>query len=258
MPKPKKWDSGQEGRRWAFLKEPRLLGLLAVLAVVGFGVGYLISTQMLYPLPPPPDDLLPVPDLFGQTPEEATDTLEAMGLYLGSADSMNHPEVPAGRILGQSPLPGQLSLPDQPVRIAVSTGRETRPVPDVRGLHAGRARTILEAAGFVVQEDSVDSEAPRGEVLVTGPEPGTMAQIPMEVRIRVSMGPEEFEMPLLLGLSEEDARSVLDSLGLVLEDVETRFRFGRDQGLVVEQVPTARTTVQEGASVRLVVGRRGQ
>jgi beta-lactam-binding protein with PASTA domain len=72
------------------------------------------------------------------------------------------------------------------------------------------------------------------------------------------MGPPEFEMPLLLGLSEEQARSVLDSLGLILSEVETRFRFGRDQGLVVEQEPPASATIQEGASVRLVVGRRGQ
>jgi beta-lactam-binding protein with PASTA domain len=258
IPKREKSESGGEGRRWTFLKEPRTLGLLAGLAVVGFGGGYLVSTQVLYPLPPPPGDLFPVPDLFGQTVEQASDTLEAIGLILGSADSMNHPEVPAGRILGQSPLPDQLSLPGQSVRIAISTGRERRPVPDVLGLQAHRARTILETSGFTVQEDSTDSDAPRGQVIQTGPEPGTLAEVPMEVRIRVSMGPEEFEMPLLLGLSEDDARAVLDSVGLVLDSVETRFRFGRDQGLVVEQVPPARTMVQEGGAVRLVVGRRGQ
>jgi serine/threonine-protein kinase len=232
--------------------------LLAVLAVLGFGGGYLISTQVLYPLPPPPGDLFPVPDLTGRTPEQATDTLEALGLVIGSADSLYHPTVPVGNILGQDPLPGQLSLAGQQVQVAISLGRERRPVPDVRRLQAHRARTILETSGFVVVEDSADSDAPRGQVLAVGPEPGTLGEIPMEVRIRVSMGPDEFEMPLLLGLTEEDARSVLDSLGLVLDGVETRFRFGRDQGLVVEQTPPPRTMIQEGSSVRLVVGRRGQ
>ncbi|MBT8395731.1 MAG: PASTA domain-containing protein, partial [Gemmatimonadetes bacterium] len=71
------------------------------------------------------------------------------------------------------------------------------------------------------------------------------------------MGPPEFQMPRLIGLSEEDALAVLDSLGLVVGEVETRFRFGRDQGMVVEQEPPARSMVQEGATVRLVVGRRG-
>ena len=90
------------------------------------------------------------------------------------------------------------------------------------------------------------------------PEPGTDATIPMDVHLLVSMGPPEFEMPLLLGLPEGQARAVADSLGLVVGDVETRFRFGRDQGLVVEQGPPAGTLVQEGSAVRLVVGRRGQ
>jgi serine/threonine-protein kinase len=90
------------------------------------------------------------------------------------------------------------------------------------------------------------------------PEPGTEATIPMEVHLSVSRGPPEFEMPLLLGMSEEDARFLLDSLGLVVGEVEIRFRFGRDQGLVVEQSPPPRGRVQEGDTVRLAVGRRGE
>lgn len=98
---------------------------------------------------------------------------------------------------------------------------------------------------------------PGGGVVDMEPEAGTAATIPMEVHISVSVGPPEFEMPLLLGLPEEQARSVLDSLGLLLRDVETRFRFGRDQGMVVEQEPPSGTKVQEGSEVLLVVGRRG-
>jgi beta-lactam-binding protein with PASTA domain len=65
-------------------------------------------------------------------------------------------------------------------------------------------------------------------------------------------------MPLLLGLPEAQATSILDSLGLSLSEVETRFRFGRDQGLVVEQEPPAAAMVERGSAVRLVVGRRGR
>ena len=249
---------GEGSSRLALLAEPRTLGMLAILAVLGFVGGYLISTRVVYPPPPPPGDLMPIPKLAGELPEDAADTLAALGLVLGGVDSLNHPSVPEGRIVGQSPLPGQLSLVGDTVRIALSTGPEQRPVPDVLRLHADWARTILETSGFVVEVDSVDSDAPRGGVVSMAPEPGTEATIPMEVRLSVSMGPPEFEMPLLLGLSEEDARAVLDSLGLNVGEVETRFRFGRDQGLVVEQDPPPESMIQEGATVRLVVGRRGQ
>jgi beta-lactam-binding protein with PASTA domain len=250
--------SGEGDSRWAFLANPRTLGMLAILAVFGFVGGYLFSTRVVYPPPPPPGDLMAIPKLAGKLPEDAADTLAALGLVLGEVDSLNHPSVPAGRIVGQSPLPGQLSLVGDTVRIALSAGPEQRPVPDVLRLHADWARTILETSGFVVEVDSVDSDAPRGGVIAMVPEPGTEATIPMEVRLSVSMGPPEFEMPLLLGLSEEEARAVLDSLGLNVGEVETRFRFGRDQGLVVEQDPPPESMIQEGATVRLVVGRRGQ
>ena len=258
VPKKLRRGSGKRGDRWFFSLSPRMLWSIGILAVVGFGGGYLFTTRVVYPLPPPPGDLFPVPELAGELPEDAVDTLAAVDLILGSVDSMNHPTIPAGRIVGQSPLPGQLSLAGNTVRIAVSIGPEQRPVPDVLRLHANWAQTILETSGFLVSVDSVDSDRPRGTVVDIDPEPGTEATIPMEVRLAVSTGPPEFEMPLLLGLSEEEALSVLDSLGLKIDEVETRFRFGRDQGLIVEQEPPAATMVQEGATVRLVVGRRGQ
>lgn len=253
----KKTESGERSLRWDFLKEPRTLGLLGILAVVGFAGGYIISTRVVYPPPPPPGDLSMVPDLTGETPIAAADTLGTVGLALGSIDSLNHPLVPAGLILGQSPLPGQLSLVGDTVRIALSTGPEQRPVPDVLRLRGDRARMVLETSGFVVSVDSVQSDDPRGGVVSMTPEPGTEATIPMDVRLSVSMGPPEFEMPLLLGLPEEEARAACESLGLEVGDVEIRFRFGRDQGLVVEQEPPARTLIQKGSMVRLVVGRRG-
>ncbi len=247
-----------KGRGWGLSLDPRTLWVLGAVAAGGLAAGYLFSTRVLYPLPPPPGDLSAVPDLSGASPQEASDTLAAIGLVLGPMDSLNHPVVPPGRIVGQSPLPGQLSLVGDTVRVTLSTGSEKKPIPDVLRLGGEWARTILETAGFLVLVDSVASEDPRGEVVAIDPEPGTEATIPMEVRLFVSRGPTELSMPLLVGLSEERARSVLDSLGLVVGEVETRFRFGRDQGMVVDQEPPAAASVREGSSVRLVVGRRGQ
>lgn len=249
--------AGEGWGRWAFLKSPRTLGLLVLLSALGFGGGYLIATRMVYPLPPPPGDLFAVPDLHGHDMAAAADTLDSMGLALGISDSLSHPSVPEGHVVGQSPLPGQLAAAGDTIRVALSTGLERRAVPDVRGLAGQRALTILETAGFVVTVDSVDSDEPRGVVIRLEPEAGSIAAVLSPVRIGVSNGPVEFDMPRLLGMEEEEARAVLDSLGLVLDDVETRFRFGRDQGLVVEQDPGPSERVQEGASVRLVVGRRG-
>ncbi len=234
-----------------------LIGV-GLLAGFGFGGGYLISTSVLFPAPPPPGDLTRVPDLSGQRVEDASSLLAELGLSIHPVDSLRHPSFSEGTIVGQSPLPGQLVLVGDTLQVSLSLGPETRSVPDVVRLRADRARMVLEATGFQVTVDSVESGRPRGTVIFMSPEPGTEATVPRGVFLTVSRGPPMVEMPLLLGLQEEEALLVLDSLGLTVSDIQSRFRFGRDQGLVVEQEPPAATLVERGSAVRLVVGRRGR
>lgn len=130
-------------------------------------------------------------------------------------------------------------------------------VPDVRSLDEERARTVLETSGFLVVLDSAESESARGRVIDVYPPPDSVVALPAQVRLVVSTGPPVIRMPFLLGLPETDAAAVIDSLGLVLAEVEEVFRFGRDQGIVVEQEPASEMELRRGSEVRLKVGRRG-
>lgn len=233
-----------------------LLALLAVL-LVGGGGGYLFATQVLFPVPAPPDELTEVPNVHGLSRSEALGRIRDSRLVPLTFDSVRHPTLPAGAVVGQSPVPGQRVLPGDSVRLTLSLGAERRPIPDVYRVRGDRARAVLEATGFGVVVDSVESEYPRGTVLGLDPEPGTEVTLPGEVAVTISLGPPQVEVPLLVGLEEAEAVSRLDSLGLVVAQVTTRFRFGLDQGLVIEQEPDPGTLVERGAAVSLVVGSRG-
>ena len=234
-----------------------LLGV-ALLAALGWIFGYGVATRVLFPAPPPPGDLFAVPDLRGLGLASAEERLAGVGLDLGGVDSLQHPDLPAGLILAQAPLPGQVLRPDTPVRVTVSTGPQTRSVPDVVSLDEDRARIVLETSGFIVDVDTMESEEPRGRVVSVTPPPDRVVALPAEVRMVVSAGPPVVAMPFVLGLEREAAEILLDSLGLVVSDVDEVFRFGRDQGIVVEQEPAADTELQRGSSVRLTVGRGGR
>ena len=233
-----------------------VIGVVGLVAV-GWLFGYVLATQVVFPAPPPPGDLFDVPDLRGLGIASASERLAGAGLELGVTDSLQHPTVAAGLVLGQSPLPGQVARPDMPVRVTVSMGPQSRAVPDVLGLDEASARVVLETSGFVVNVVSTQAEAPRGSVIQISPRPGSTVDLPAEISLVVSAGPPVVSMPLVLGLERAAAESMLDSLGLVVSDVEEVFRFGRDQGIVVEQEPTAETELRRGSSVRLKVGRRG-
>jgi serine/threonine-protein kinase len=232
----------------------RLVAIGGGLVVVGWLVGYLLSTRVLFPAPPPPGDLFEVPDLRGLALATARERLAGSRLTLGPVDSLQHPSVAEALILGQSPLPGQVARADSPVRVTVSLGPQRRAVPDVLRLQADRARIVLQTSGFLVITDSAESELPRGRVVDLSPPPDSVVPLPARVRIFVSTGPPVVAMPFLLGMEEPLALALLDSLGLVYE-VESVFRFGRDQGIVVEQEPASDSLLVRGSDVRLWVGR---
>jgi serine/threonine-protein kinase len=116
---------------------------------------------------------------------------------------------------------------------------------------------VLETSGFLVSVDTAESEIERGRVIEVFPPVDSVIPLPSEVRLLVSTGPPVIVMPFVLGLPEEEARMLLDSLGLVVEEVEEVFRFGRDQGIVVQQEPASDMELERGSGVRLQVGRRG-
>lgn len=226
--------------------------------VLGFGGGYLYATQIVFPVPETVEaDFVEVPDLRGMDAAEAESILVDRGLVPGAVDSISHPDAPRGTVLGQTPFPGQLAVPLGPVGFTISLGPERRPIPDVARLRADQAVTMMEATGFQVEIDSVEAEIPEGRIVSTFPEAGVVLPLPAVVRLSVSQGPPMVAMPALEGTQEEDARVVLDSLGLVVGEVETRFRFGFNQGEVLEQFPPADSLIPAGTRVRLVIGNRG-
>jgi beta-lactam-binding protein with PASTA domain len=234
----------------------RVAGRTLLLGFVGLGIGYLVATQLHFPAPPPPQDLVEVPDLQGRDLVSARERLLEAGLGIGEIDALRHPELDSGIVVGQGPLGGQLAAPNAPVRLTVSLGPQQQAVPDVSRLLGERAIRVLEATGFRVSVDSTDSDFPRGTVIGIDPGPGTVLAVPGDVRIALSRGPALVPMPYLLGIEQGVAVDSLRVLGLDAA-VDTVFRFGRDQGLVVEQIPPADSLLQRGTQVRISVGRRG-
>lgn len=230
-------------------------GILAALG--GLGIGYLVATLFLFPAAKAPDDLIEIPDLAGMNDVDAIMAIQDAGLIPGAVDSLLLPAEPAGTVIGQSPLPGQMGTTSTEVRMTVSAGALRLPIPAVVGLPLASATDLLDAAGLSYQVDTVESDQGSGTVVSVTPEVGQRVEVPSTVALEVSEGAPPVAVPDLVGMEEEAALALIDSLGLVVGEVEAQFRFGLDQGKVVQQEPSPGVTVEAGARVRLVVGRRG-
>jgi beta-lactam-binding protein with PASTA domain len=236
-----------------------LLRGLSVIAMVlaGWGIGYGVATLVMFPRPQLPSTFVEIPDLRQRDLDGAQAELTDVGLVAAELEFLRHPQIDSGRIVAQAPLPGQLALPGESVHLVASLGPDRRPVPDVTRLRGDRAAELLRASGFEVQVDSLESDQPRGRVLELEPAEGTEVALPAAVRLALSLGPPVVDMPDLKGFDIAQARDSLQALGLVVGTVDEVFRFGRDQGRVVDQQPVPATRLQRGSAVRLTVGRQG-
>lgn len=126
--------------------------------------------------PPSPTEFAPpaevtVPALRGSL-GEAVAELRSAGLTLGVVTQADSPE-PTDRVLGQSPVEGQLLPEGDPVDVVVASGWNA--VPEIDRLTLPAAIAALEAAGFVVATDRPED----GIAGVEGSSPAAGTVIPV-------------------------------------------------------------------------------
>ncbi|MCS7282451.1 MAG: Stk1 family PASTA domain-containing Ser/Thr kinase [Anaerolineae bacterium] len=95
------------------------------------------------------------------------------------------------------------------------------PVPNVQGRRWEEARELLEAAGLrFVLEEQKGAVAPEGTVVRQEPPPGERVPAGTEVRLFVAGKPQEIEIPALVNVRSDLARSALEQAGFqVVEQV---------------------------------------
>jgi serine/threonine-protein kinase len=208
---PKRRDRSSKGERserdWK-----RLIIAITAALFAPFAIGYLVAVYVLFPPTEVSGSGTPVPDLVGRTTSEAQRDLVAAGLGEMEITELPHPDVDAGTIIAQSPLPGQQIRPGADVRVALSSGPARVLVPDVLGFSADRAESMLARAGFDVTRSVEESVASEGRVIRTDPEPGQPRTLPASVTIIVSAGPP----------AEPDAGAFPDTTGAAADTTATR------------------------------------
>jgi penicillin-binding protein 1A len=205
---------------------------------------------------------VPVPDVEGLMLEQATALLEEAKFVVEVIESSN-PSFPQGMVVTQDPAAGSLLLQGTPVRITVATeGATPGSVPNVVGLQAAAAKRSLIAAGYLVSETEVVSEAPAGIVLDQDPVGGTSAAAGTPVSIVVSAGPpvttdtteSRVTVPDVVGERLAKAQQTLERAGLVAVVVGTEpTEDAQLYDTVAAQAPNAGASLPNGSSVSLTV-----
>ena len=127
-----------------------------------------------------------VPNVVGMERDQAADALGAAGFKVEVKEEFSA-EIAQGKVISQSPTPGQKVPKGSTVTITVSKGPATVVVPNVVGLAEAAARNKLEGFGLLVDVTyrTVTDPADDGKVLKQVPTPGTEVMQGTTIKLEV-------------------------------------------------------------------------
>ena len=125
-------------------------------------------------------------------------------------------------------------------------------VPDLRGMTVEQATTTLEAKGLKLgQQTPQPSDQPRNTVIAQNPPSGTQVTSGDSVDVTISSGPQQVEVPQVVGLTQNAASAAVQA-----QDLKVSFKSkpsDQPAGQVIGSNPPEGTMVDVGSTVVLFV-----
>ncbi|KAF0091402.1 MAG: sps1 [Fusobacteria bacterium] len=137
--------------------------------------------------------------------------------------------------------------------MSIFNGGAKKIVPDVVGMTQEDAIAKLKESGFQYTIEGIYSEdVDKGEVAEQSPDGNALSPVSVVVKLKVSKGQDEIEVPNVVGSSENEARSVLKAQGFIVE-VAKEFSKEVPLGDVIRQEPGAGEKLLPGEKVLIIV-----
>lgn len=201
---------------------------------------------------------IPLQNFIGMNYSDIESNTELLSRYNFDVIFVINTDSQAGQVLEQEPSAGRSMMVTPEginVTLKVSTGGNIATVPDLRNHSYVEAMNQLSDLGLAVEiENAVSDTITRDYVISSSPLAGEQLSLGSTVYLLVSSGPEiqYVEMPNLVGLSEDAARSKLESARLSYGG-STRVISDYDAGTVIGQSNEAFSTVEEHCKITLTV-----
>ena len=154
---------------------------------------------------------IPVPDLTGLSVDTATGTLRALRLRVGAFPIVESSTVvEEGKVIRWTPT-GEVA-PGTEIRLVVSGGLPTLPVPKLAGLAEADVAAAV-GSDFVLKIVKSASDSPKGTVYGSDPKAGAVVDRGSEIKVYVSTGPAFAIVPNVIGLLPGEASAKLRAAG---------------------------------------------
>ena len=237
-----------------FLRE---VALFAACVVFTGTVGLILVDMVVMPHLVRKGMQVEVPDLVDLTSSHARKKLARYGLRLRLQNPRWDDRILEGRIVSQNPLAFSRVKQNRSVYAVPSKGRRLYAVPDLKGKTLRQARLWIEQSGLEVGEvtDDASSRVREGLVMLQVPEAGEEVDAGHLVSLVISNGPPGriVEVPNLVTLDLEDARTTVAGAGLRVGAIRYEFSTQYLPNVIIRQVPEPGEEVKRGTRINLIV-----
>ena len=198
-----------------------------------------------------------VPDLMRHTANEATAIAGDLGLSVQVDESRRlDPQIPAGQVLAQDPLPGNTTRRARSVRLWLSAGQRAAIVPALNGQTERSAQLRLAQDGFAVTSTSeIRSDGYPGDVIVAQDTPANAPGTSVALLVNRADQSASFVMPDLIGVNGERAAGILRDHGFRVAVVGSTPYPGIPAGVVLRQSPQGGFQLGPGEPISIEVSR---
>ena len=195
-----------------------------------------------------------LPDFSGLTLEEAETKAKEAGLKLETEEDF-HIEIEAGKVISQEP-PYQENYKvkeGSTVHLVISKGQEMVENIKVIGMKKDEAVKALKEIGLVAEvTEDYDDKVEKGYVIEQDIEEGEEVLKGSTLKIKVSLGIEQVEVPNLTGMTEDAAKSALESAKLKWKSTQTTSDASKGNG-VISQTVSPKSVVDKDTEVSITI-----
>ncbi|MCD9876936.1 Stk1 family PASTA domain-containing Ser/Thr kinase [Streptomyces guryensis] len=202
------------------------------------------------------NDKVDVPNLVSLSESDAKSQLDNIGLKVGTVKRQPCDAQSKGNVCSQDPGKGASLKKGEAVNLVVSTGAPKVLVPDVTRLQYDQAKTQLENKGFVVDQQTQESDQPAGLVLKQDPRGGTEKEKGTTITLTVAKTAATVPVPNVAGQSCDDARTALQAAGLTGNCVNAPTTDDNQVNKVISTNPTIGTPVKKNTTVQISIGQK--
>ncbi|MBQ3791693.1 MAG: PASTA domain-containing protein, partial [Clostridia bacterium] len=194
------------------------------------------------------------PDLTGMDELTTYASIIQASLRVGKVTYAPSDSIARGRVLSQSPAPGDMVAINTPVDVVLCSGPEGIQMPDVIGIQYELAQETLTRSYMITNiriEWAFDQEVPAEMVIRTEPDQTGRVFENTEVVLYVSLGPS-IVLDDYVGMPSGEVISLLSALGpTVTERYEQSEIF--PYGVVLSTEPAAGTEISTSSEVIVVI-----